>query len=96
MYKRDIYCTKCAAIVQERDIEELDKQGGYYINHVLAMTDESLRLKCDIAAELAYRDYQMVRMRKALLNIQRAYSPYPRLQKICKFALDDSTGKKAP
>jgi len=81
---------------QERDIEELDKQGGYYIRHVLAMTDESLRLKCDIAAELAYRDYQIVRMRKALLNIQRAFKAYPRLQKICEFALDDTIGKTAP
>lgn len=31
----------------------------FYSRHVLAMTDEDLRAKCDIAAELAYRDKQI-------------------------------------
>lgn len=40
----------------ERNIMELDRQGGYYLRHASAMTGEGLHEKCDIAAELGYRD----------------------------------------
>lgn len=40
----------------DRDIEALDKTGNFYMCHILAMTDERLHDKSDIAAELAYRD----------------------------------------
>ncbi|ATE85706.1 hypothetical protein KGB36_gp46 [Shigella phage Sf11 SMD-2017] len=40
----------------ERDIDILDETGGFYSQHVSAMTSESLHSKSAIAAELAYRD----------------------------------------
>ena len=45
-----------------RDIMALDKVGEYYSRHVLAMTQEQLHEKCDIAAELAWRDHQIDRL----------------------------------
>ena len=35
----------------------LDKAGGYYVRHVMAMTREGLHAKSHIAAELACRDF---------------------------------------
>ena len=40
----------------ERDLELI---GKHYARHVLAMTAEDLHSKADIAAELAWRDYQI-------------------------------------
>ena len=40
----------------KRDIEELET----YIDHVSAMTSESLHSKSDIADELAFRDSQRI------------------------------------
>ncbi len=37
----------------DRDAED---QGDYYMTHLVAMTEEGLNLKSDIAAELAHRD----------------------------------------
>lgn len=50
----------------ERDIMALDEEGGYYCKHVGAMTSEGLHDKGDIAAELAYRDAQIDRLRLEL------------------------------
>lgn len=50
----------------ERDIMELDELGGYYTRHVMAMTGENLHSKSDIAAELAFRDMQIEKMREDL------------------------------
>lgn len=47
----------------ERDIMALDKIGGHYSRHVAAMTAEGLHAKSDIAAELAYRDAEIARLR---------------------------------
>ena len=44
-------------LYNERDIEMLDMENGYYTRHVMAMTGEGLNSKSAIAAELAYRDY---------------------------------------
>ena len=41
---------------QNRNIQLLDKRGGYYFRHVSALTGEGLHSKSAIAAELAYRD----------------------------------------
>lgn len=49
-----------------RNIEALDDAGGHYFRHVLAMTEEGLHHKRDIAAELAWRDYEIERLRKQL------------------------------
>ena len=38
-------------------------QGQFYIDHVTAMTDESLHDKGDIAAELAHRDEKIKALR---------------------------------
>lgn len=53
----------------ERDIVALDKAEGYYIRHVDAMTAEGLHAKSDIAAELAWRDAELDRLRAALGRI---------------------------
>lgn len=52
----------------DRDIMELDKAGNYYCRHVSAMTGEGLHSKGDIAAELAYRDMEIDRLRGALIT----------------------------
>lgn len=52
----------------KRDIEGLDEAGGFYFKHVLAMTDEKLHDKSDIAAELGYRDMQIAKLRETLID----------------------------
>lgn len=47
----------------ERDIIDL---GEYYTKHISAMTDEGLHSKSDIAAELAFRDAEIDRLKKEL------------------------------
>lgn len=47
----------------ERDCQEL---GNYYIQNVMAMTAEGLHSKSDIAAELAYRDMIIDRLKKEI------------------------------
>jgi len=44
---------------KERSPMDLDLEGNYYSNHVVAMTRESLHSKSDIADELAVRDAQI-------------------------------------
>lgn len=56
----------------ERDIEGLDNEGSYYINHVMAMTYESLDSKSKIAAELGYRDMVidgLIEELKSMMNV---------------------------
>jgi hypothetical protein len=40
----------------------LDKDGGHYCRHVMAMTREDLHGKSDIAAELAWRDWRIAQL----------------------------------
>lgn len=47
----------------ERNPVALDKQGNYYCRHVSAMTAEGLHAKSDIAAELAFRDAEIDRLK---------------------------------
>ena len=47
----------------KRDPMALDKQGGYYIRHVMALTREELHAKSAIAAELAWRDAEIDRLK---------------------------------
>lgn len=49
-----------------RDIEELDERGGYYMRHVMAMTGEQLDSKSKICAELAWRDAEIDRLKEEL------------------------------
>jgi len=46
-----------------RDARALDEAGGHYSRHVEAMTVEGLHAKADIAAELAWRDAEIERLR---------------------------------
>jgi hypothetical protein len=46
----------------DRDIMALDKDGGHYCRHVMAMTREDLHGKSDIAAELAWRDWRIAQL----------------------------------
>lgn len=46
-----------------RDLMAMDLAGNYYIRHVSAMTREGLHSKSDIAAELAWRDLEIDRLR---------------------------------
>ena len=52
----------------ERDVDALDEQGGYYFRHVDAMTREGLHSKSQIAAELAFRDAEIDKLRKELAS----------------------------
>ena len=47
----------------ERDAMAMDMAGNYYCRHVSAMTEEGLHAKSDIAAELAWRDMEIDRLR---------------------------------
>ena len=49
----------------ERNIEKL---GNYYTKHLRAMTEEKLHSKSDIAAELAFRDAEIDRLKDELLD----------------------------
>lgn len=40
----------------DRDVMQLDEDGGHYCRHVDRMTAEGLHSKSDIAAELGFRD----------------------------------------
>lgn len=55
-----------------RDLEALDEAGGYYTRHFQAVQQEGLDSRSDIAAELAYRDMVIARLRRqmALLKVQ--------------------------
>lgn len=53
----------------ERDIMALDKAGNYYSRHVMAMTAEKLHSKSAIAAELAWRDMEIDRLKAAARNL---------------------------
>lgn len=46
----------------ERDAMQLDQAGGFYCQHVRAMTAEGLHSKSDIAAELGWRDMQIAKL----------------------------------
>jgi len=48
----------------ERDVIELERQGGFYSLHVEALTSEDLTSKSDIAAELAWRDTEIERLKR--------------------------------
>lgn len=50
----------------ERDAMALDKAGGHYMRHVMAMTREHLHGKGDIAAELGWRDMQIAGLQQNL------------------------------
>ncbi|MDE3022282.1 MAG: hypothetical protein KGI54_10515 [Pseudomonadota bacterium] len=52
----------------KRDLYALDKVGGHYCKHVMAMTSEALHSKSDIAAELAYRDALNAELLEALVE----------------------------
>jgi len=47
---------------------QLDRDGGHYCRHVSAMTREGLHAKSDIAAELAWRDSEIDRLRLELVR----------------------------
>lgn len=73
---------------KERDIVKLDKEGNFYCKHVEAMTKEGLHEKSDIAAELAYRDWVIFKLKGALSIIEEAQLPgggyYPNIQGVAK------------
>ena len=57
----------------ERDIEALDEFGGFYSQHISAMTSESLHSKSAIAAELGYRDMLITELVVAMQQIIECY-----------------------
>jgi hypothetical protein len=56
---------------RERDIENLDEIGNFYCIHIDAMTREKLHDKSEIAAELAFRDAEIKRLREAIEYAQK-------------------------
>lgn len=57
----------------ERDIEALDEFGGFYSQHIRAMTSESLHSKSAIAAELGYRDMLINELVVAMQQVIECY-----------------------
>lgn len=58
----------------DRDIMQLDEDGGYYFRHVNAMTGEGLHSKSDIAAELGHRDQLIDTYRELCGELVKALS----------------------
>ncbi|MES2180676.1 MAG: hypothetical protein V4493_01075 [Pseudomonadota bacterium] len=52
----------------KRNPQALDKAGGYYCRHIMALTTEKLHDKSKIAAELAWRDMEIDRLKTELKN----------------------------
>ena len=73
----------------ERDAMAMDMAGNYYCRHVSAMTEEGLHAKSDIAAELAWRDMQIDRLRAALAEVVPAFN-MTRIIMECQAARDDA------
>lgn len=47
----------------KRNARALDRAGGYFARHMMAMTAENLLAKADIACELGYRDMVIDQLR---------------------------------
>ena len=60
-------------LYNERDIMALDEAGGFYCQHISAMTSEQLHSKSDIAAELGYRDMIINDLSVALQQLVEIY-----------------------
>lgn len=51
--------------------------GKFYTNHVMSMTEENLHSKNDIAAELAYRDAEIEKLKADLsvdMDVMKSYA----------------------
>ena len=57
----------------ERDVMALDEAGGFYMRHVMAMTNEKLHSKMAIAAELGYRDMRIAELEASILKYEEAF-----------------------
>lgn len=53
--------------------DDIESYGQHYFKHVSAMTVEALHSKSDIAAELAYRDCEIEKLRAELKDCHDAY-----------------------
>jgi hypothetical protein len=67
-------------------VRDAQAQGQCYVDHVLAMTAEDLHAKCDIAAELAHRDIEIITLRAELAQCK---ADAERWQTLCALVLDD-------
>ncbi len=62
---------------RERNNEELDRRGGYFLRHMSAMTGDGLHSKSAIAGELGWRDMQIADLQhtlKELMSIVKIHS----------------------
>ena len=62
--------------IGDRDIIQLDIDGDYYFKHILAMTDESLHSKSDIAAELGWRDREIQKLKNEIIEWKKVIKIY--------------------
>ncbi len=58
-------------LYQNVDVRALDKVGNYYCKHLQAMTDEDLRSKSDIAAQLGIRDLRIHQLERQNAELKR-------------------------
>jgi len=87
LYKK--YPKKGGNLYEERDI---DGQGQFYTDHVMAMTSEDLRSKSMIAAELAYRDIVIA---QAFDDVETFYKEAERLKnKVEELAMELAQAQK--
>lgn len=79
----------------ERNIIDL---GEYYTKHISAMTAEGLHRKSDIAAELAFRDAEIDRLKDCVaqycIDFQKTVSQFPTARDCATYnqALKDFAG----
>lgn len=69
----------------ERDWE---KQGDYFMRHMMAVTAENLRRKTDIAAELAHRDILIDALRQMLSHAEHIAQERSRAIEVLKTEVD--------
>ena len=55
----------------QRVIMALEEAGNYYSKHMASMTGEKLHDKSDIAAELAYRDFEIDKLKSRIGDLEQ-------------------------
>ena len=57
-------------------IRDVEGQGVYYTDHIMAMTGEDLNSKSDIAAELAHRDIEIANLKEEVRKLRDGEGEY--------------------
>jgi hypothetical protein len=79
----------------KRDLLSLEVNGEHYSKHVVAMTTEGLHSESSIAAELAYRDAEIDRLKKEIAGYELANRDLSNWHDALKFDYDELSANKS-